>query len=64
MEYSDLQKECANAGFIDTPMTIEQFKLCRDMNLTIGDCYNICCDLNSGFDFGNLLASYYFPIVD
>ena len=47
MTYKELQAECAKYGLINTPMTEEQFKDCKAKNLTIDDCYSICCDINA-----------------
>ena len=49
MSYSDFQQYCANYGFINTPITNEEYWTLIGNGFTLDDIYSIACDVNVGF---------------
>jgi hypothetical protein len=63
MTYSEFQQYCARFGFIDTPLTEDQFDHCVDVGLSIEGMYNVACDIAGDIEFntavsGNLYQGY------
>ena len=50
-----LKSEFASKGFISTPLTDSQIDSCFTLELSVDDAYEIGCDVNSGFCFGEAI---------
>lgn len=63
MTYPDFQQYCARFGFVDTPLTQEEFNHCVDAGLDDEGIYGVACDVLAAIDFdaavaGNLYQEY------
>ncbi len=50
-----LKSEFASKGFVSPPLTDSQIDSCFTLDLSIDDAYEIGCDVNSGFCFGEAI---------
>lgn len=51
MDYQEFQRYCARMGFIDAPITKEQYDHCHGCGLDDDGAYEVACDVNCGIDF-------------
>ena len=55
MRYIDFKEYCASAGFLDCPLTRQEYRTLKGMETF--DIYSIACDVNSGYSIGESLAA-------
>ena len=51
MTYDEFTQYLAKYGFINNPLSQEQFKKCHDNTLSLEGVYGIACDMCAGIDF-------------
>lgn len=51
MKYSEFQQYCARFGFIETPITEEQFDHCVSLGLSDQGIYGVACDVLADIEF-------------
>jgi hypothetical protein len=51
MSYSDFQQYCASNGFINTPITDQEYWTLIGNGLQMYYIYSVACDVNAGFSF-------------
>ena len=51
MTYGLLQQACACYGFVDTPLTHEEYLRARDLGVNEEEMYGLACDVACGVEF-------------
>lgn len=56
--YQDVQKLFASHGFVNTPMSFEDFKILKNLEYSRNEIYQFGCDLAANYEFDYLVEFY------
>jgi len=64
MTYAEFQQYCSRFGFIEAPLTEEQFDHCVDAGLSDQGIYGVACDVMADIEFNAAVCGNFFAEID